>query len=293
MRQFTLIIIFALSVCLSVINGQTAGHDVSSVLEKLYARLGKSTEDADRLRINDSIKIIIGDYVRSDSIFQHKFTSLRYLGQITSPDLQLKIVTWNLILKNSAGRYFCYFILRSGKENKVYDLTTTYKADPIRTDTTYSGKNWYGALYYDLRELKKENRGTWMLLGIDYGHPSITRKIIDVLTFAPGGEILFGKKWFATGDVVKYREVLEYTSTAVISMRFVSDRSIVFDHLVPTSKELAGNREFYAPDYSYDAYNFNKGIWRLEMNVDIKNTKNPLPRKGGSLKTLKEKADDK
>lgn len=273
MRQFAIIFIFTLSLCSTGVKGQPAGQKVSSVLEKLYSRLINSTEDSVRLRINDSLTIIIDGYVRSDSIFRHKFNNLRYLGQITSPDLQLKIVTWNLILKNTASRYFCYFILRSGKEIKVYKLKATYKTDPIRTDSTYSANNWYGALYYDMRQLKKEFRGTWMLLGIDYGNFSITRKIIDVMTFTPDGGILFGKKWFDTGDAVKYREVLEYASTAVISLKFISDKSIVFDHLVPTSKDLAGNREFYAPDYSYDAYNFNKGIWKLEMNVDIKNKK--------------------
>ncbi len=273
MKQFALIIIFTISLCSSATDGQPAGQDVTSVLEKLYGRLVNSTEDSVRLRINDSITIIIDGYVRSDSIFRHKFTSLRYLGQIISPDQQLKIVTWNLLLKNSASRYFCYFILRSGKENKAYRLTATYKTNPIRTDTTYSANDWYGALYYDMRQLKKEYQGTWMLLGIDYGNFSTTRKIIDVMKFTPDGGILFGKKWFDAGDAIKYREVLEYASTAVISLKFISDKSIVFDHLVPTSNDLAGKRESYAPDYSYDAYNFNKGMWKLELNVDIKNKK--------------------
>ncbi len=120
--------------------------------------------------------------------------------------------------------------------------------DPVRTDTTYNEKDWYGALYYDLRPLKKENKGSWMILGIDYGNPSVTKKIIDVLTFTREGGLIFGKKWFAEGDAVKFREVLEYSHTAVISLRFISDKKIVFDHLVPIDPAMKGNREFYAPD---------------------------------------------
>lgn len=273
MKKIAQIFILAGSFCFSHVYSQSVKTDPSSLLEKLYARLVLSTSDSDKLRINDSIVMIIDAFVRSDSIFSYNFTNLRYLGQITSPDSQLKIVNWNLLLKDLQSRYFCYFILKSGKENKVYYLTADYSADPVRTDTTYQEKNWYGALYYDLRPLKKENKGSWMILGIDYGNFSITRKIIDVLTFMPDGGITFGKKWFVAGKEVKFREVLEYSHTAVISLRFISDKSIVFDHLVPIDSSLIGNREFYAPDFSYDAYNFEKGMWRLTLDTDIRNKK--------------------
>ncbi len=69
----------------------------------------------------------------------------------------------------------------------------------------------------------------------------------------------------------KYREVLEYSSSAVISLRFVSDKSIVFDHLVPISPVYKGKKENYGPDYSSDAYNFEKGMWRLKLNIDARN----------------------
>ena len=58
-----------------------------------------------------------------------------------------------------------------------------------------------------------------------------------------------------SGNNTKFREVLEYSSEAVASLKFNNDKSIVFDHLVPVSAALKGKKEFYAPDYSYDAYN--------------------------------------
>jgi len=273
MRQIALILILTLTICLSVINGQGVKSDTPRRLENLFGRLLKTSEDSVRISINDSINLVIESYVRSDSIFSHSFTNLRYLGQITSPDKQLKIVTWNLLLSTSSSRYFSYFIFRSGKENKIFELTADYSEEPIRTDTIYSDKDWYGALYYDASPLKRENKGSWMLLGIDYGNPSITRKVIDVISLSPGGEAIFGKKWFVAGEEVKFREVLEYSATAVVSMRFLSDRSIVFDHLVPINPGMKGNREFYAPDFSYDAYEYEKGVWKFQSDVDVRNKK--------------------
>lgn len=103
-----------------------AGPDTQSILEKLFTRLTLVRQDNDRLRINDSICAIIDSYARSDSAFNHTFEGLRYLGQITSRKSQLKIITWNLALGESGGKYFCYFIHNTGKENQVYRLESDY-----------------------------------------------------------------------------------------------------------------------------------------------------------------------
>jgi hypothetical protein len=273
MKRIFVVLILAASGIFSIAEGQARGQDTSLTLEKLFSRLDTCTEDADRLRINDSIEFIIGNYAESDTVFTHKFANLKFLGQVTSKNSQLKIITWNLLLKDSESRYYCYFIHNSGKKNQVHRLEGKYSEAQVKSDTIYSEKDWYGALYYDLRLYKKENQSYWVLLGIDLGNPSITRKIIDVLSFIPDGGIVFGKKLFASGEVTKYREVLEYSSEAVISLKFLTDKSIIFDHLVPVSPALKGKKEYYGPDFSYDAYNIEKGIWRFKSDVDVRNKK--------------------
>ena len=273
MRRIFLIFILALSGVFSVSYGQTSGSETSLTLKSLFSRMGTAIEDSDRIRINDSIKFIIDSYAISDTVLSNDFNGLRYLGQVTSGNSQSKIITWNLLLKDSKSRYYCYIIHRSGKKNLLCSLEGTYNEETIRTDTIYSEKNWYGALYYDLRSVRKDNRTYLVLLGIDFGNPSVTRKIIDILSFTPDGRAVFGKKLFASGDGTKYREVLEYSSGAVISLKFISDKSIVFDHLVPVSPELKDQKEYYGPDYSYDAYNLEKGIWRFKSDIDVRNKK--------------------
>lgn len=259
----------------SVTNAQQTVSDASVILSDLYRRLNISNNDKEKLRINDSVRLIIESYTGSDTVFTHRFYDLRQLGQITSPDRRIKIINWNLILEDSLSRYFCYIIhkISRAKENRVYRLETCYAGIPPRYDTIYSETDWYGALYYDVRPSKKGSQESWMVLGIDYGNSLITRKIIDVLSFTTDGKLTFGKKWFSDGREIKHREVFEYSAEAVMSLRFANDRLIVFDHLVPMSPELKGNREFYGPDYSYDAYSFEEGIWKLEINLDVRNRK--------------------
>ena len=273
MRDLLLCLIIILAISTSTVKGQAQVNDTPHVLEKLFSRLLINYVDTDRLRINDSIRFIIDSYVKSDTIFKHRFKNLRYLGQITSPDSLLKIVTWNLVLGSSQSRYFCYFIRKTepGTENRIYRLETTYRKEPVKTDTIYTEPDWYGALYYDIKPYIINNKKCWILLGIDYGNPFISRKIIEVLSFNPDASIIFGKKWFASGGKTKFREVFEYASNGIMSLRFSSDISIIFDHLVPLSPALKDGRQYFGPDYSLDAYNFENGLWRLKINVDARN----------------------
>jgi hypothetical protein len=273
MRLVIFYLIIFISFSTSVAKGQISVNETPGVLEKLYGRLAGNFNDNDRLRINDSIRLIIDSYVGSDTVFIHRFKNLRYLGQITSPDSLLKIITWNLVLGGLPGRYFTYFIRKQSpeKKNMIYRLSTDYNENHINTDTIYHESDWYGALYYDIKPFKIDNNQFWVLLGIDYGNSFISRKIIEVLSFTQADSIIFGKKWFASGDKIKFREVFEYASNGMMSLKFGSDSSIVFDHLVPFSPSLKNDRQYYGPDYSYDAYNFENGLWRFKLNVDVRN----------------------
>jgi len=267
--------LFVLLLCLSIpaLFGQADSLSVSFKLEKLYDRLSKNFDDSVRIRINDSIITIVESYVESDTVFLHRFGNVRFLGQITSPDSIIKIVTWNLILTDQPGRYYSYIIKRQKQttHNIVYKLTAPYNPDPVKTDTTYSADNWYGALYYAIMPEIINGRSCWMLLGIDYGNLDITRKIIDILTFDKDDRISFGMNSFMSSDVRSYREVFEYSATATMTLRFGGDDSILFDHLVPFAPEMINDRRYYGPHYSNDAYVLENGFWRFKLNVDARN----------------------
>ena len=273
MKSSILYLVIMLALSTGLTKGQQSLNNTPQVLEKLYNRLANNSDDSDRLRINDSIRSIIDSYAESDTVFKHKFWNIKHLGQIVSPDNLIKIITWNLVLGNNQGWYFCYFIRKKGrgKEKLVYRLSAAYKEKTVRTDTIYSQKNWYGALYYDIKPYLVYGKKCWVILGIDYGNPLISRKIIDVLSFTPDDSVIFGRKWFGTNADTRYREVFQYSSNGVMSLRFNSDKEIIFDHLVPLSSERKDDHQYYGSDYTYDAYLFKDGFWKLTLNVDARN----------------------
>jgi hypothetical protein len=276
MKRIYLISAFLTCLAIGNIYCQSNSACISCDLEGMFRRVRENLSPKDKLLINDSIQSIIEKYASSDSVFRHKFTNLRFLGQISSPDSLVKIITWNLILEDGGNRYFCYFIRRpkTGEKSTLYKLTGTYNEAPIRTDTIYSKSNWYGALYYDIRPFTTGMVTTYILLGIDYGNSFITRKLIDVLTFGSDGTLIFGKRCFSDDNSIKSRVVFEFAAKVVMSLRFNSDRSIVFDHLSPSSPEYINNHQFWGPDFTFDSYAFENGLWRLKSNIDVRIEKN-------------------
>ena len=57
-----------------------------------------------------------------------------------------------------------------------------------------------------------------------------------------------------------------------MSLKFnEKEDKIIFDHLSPIQANQKGLFEFYAPDFTYDAFVWKKGKWRLETNIDARN----------------------
>lgn len=273
MKRICLIITLLIFLIYNSINSQTNSTGIAGDLEGMFSRIRENLNPKEKLAINDSIRHIVEDYATSDTVFKHRFLNLRFLGQIGSPDSLVKIITWNLILNDGGNRYFCYIIRRPARnsKSKVYKLTGIYNEAPIRSDTIYSESNWYGALYYDIRPFSTGNETCYVLLGLDYGNSFITRKLIDVLSFGPGNSLVFGKRCFSDGKQLLPRVVFEYASTAVMSLKFVTNVTIVFDHLSPSSPEMKDNRQFWGPDFTFDSYALENGLWRLKSNIDVRN----------------------
>jgi len=244
-------------------------------LEKQFLRIRQNIPPEQKLSIIDSICKSLDLYAVSDSVFHHHFIKLRYLGQITSSDSLLKILTWNVASPDGIKKYYCYFIYRpeKNKPHIVHFLSCDYTETPPDENTIYYSENWYGAIYYDLRPFVYEGEKCYILLAIDYGNPYITRKIIETLKFTVDGKPVFGIPCITDGEKIVRRIIFEYAATAVMSLKFEADTLIVFDHLSPFLPEFKNNRQYYGPDFSFDAYYLDKGIWKLKEDIDIRNKK--------------------
>ena len=273
MRQKAICIIILIFFSIPSLDISAQQPGTEEILEDLFSRILNTRSNDERIRINDSINLLIEKYVASEVIFTHRFENLRYLGQIPSPDSRVKIVTWNLILTDGTNRYFCYIIRKEGqgRENKIYRLTGANMDEAPKTDITYTADDWYGALYYGIQPFRIGKETCYAVLGLDYGSLQLSRKIIDVMSFSEEGDIIFGRKCFQKEDQLRSRVVLEYSADGVMTLRFNDKKTIIFDRLAPVNKGQGINPEYYGTEFSFDAYKLKKGLWRFVKNVEVKN----------------------
>lgn len=272
MRKLPLIIL-CLLMFETVISAQQSIDEISYDISRLYNNVVSSSDDNIKFATNDSIKSRINDYASSVNIFSTHLNDVKFIGEITSPDNKLKIINWNLLDTKGVNHYFCFLIHRNGKKSNIYYLEGSYNDEKIDIDAEYNSSNWYGALYYDIQNFKFEGKEHYLILGYDYSPLELSRKIVETLSFSKD-EPLFGHyRCLSKENKSVRREVLEYSSDGIVTLRFVSKKSVVFDHLAAYATGHTTETNGYGAALSFDAYQFEKGMWHFISNVDIRNTK--------------------
>ncbi len=199
----------------------------------------------------------------------YNFTKLKTIGIINSPDNLVRIVSWNVEQDDQSQRYFAYVLKGDERkpEHKVIELVDNSFMLPARTDDVLDANNWYGALYYKIIPVEKNNKTYYTLLGWDGNTTSSNIKLIDVLYFS-GNSLKLGAPLFKAGDDTRKRVYMEHSEKTVMSLRWDEDQNrIMFDHLSPETPTMEGFFEYYVPDMSYDAYEFNGNKWMLVEDV--------------------------
>jgi hypothetical protein len=275
MKYYTYILIALLTSLTCGTKAQTKTSGTVASLDSLFARIVRSRDDVRKVQLNDSIRTIIDGYVLSDSVMSHRFSTIRYLGQISSSDASLKIINWNLALRDGSNRYFCYVIRKGekGKTNKIYRFNGTDSEEAPATDKIYSLADWYGGIYYAVQPFKRDGKIHYLVLGLNNNNVYVTRKIIDVISFGKNDDIEFGSPCFFRNKSEASRVVFEYSGEAVVSLRMLNPKTVIFDRLASHAGNNAKSADTMGAEYRFDGFTFKKGSWSFITNVDARNDK--------------------
>jgi hypothetical protein len=231
--------------------------------------LRRSYDDDAKLKANTELITSLKEALTKKEAFDHQFTSLKSMGTIKSPDNKFRFFNWNIELEDQTNKYFCLMMLYDSrkKKYKVIEFKDQSFLLPSRPDNVLTPTNWYGALYYKIIPKTKGSKTYYTLLGYDGNNQTSTVKIIDAMTIS-GTRVKLGAPIFLTDEGVEKRLFFEYSKMATMSLTFDKKRDlIIMDHLAPESQNLAGFKEYYVPDFTYDAMLFSKGKWSLRHNV--------------------------
>jgi len=98
--------------------------------------------------------------------------------------------------------------------------------------------------------------------------------------FSGKEKIKFGASIFKANKTTSKRYIIEYNATSTISVKYLEkEKRIIFDHLIPMKKDLEGLHEYYVPDGTYNALQYNNGKWELKNDVAVANPTSKSPTK--------------
>ena len=236
--------------------------------------MNAETETEKRLA-NTAFITNLTEVLQYEKSFKFPFDSLPTIARILSPDNTFRIFNW--LLKKDNGAYEYYAIVHyHNKKRKRYEIIPLVdNSANIRNaeQEDLDAKNWYGGIYYQIAYIKKMGRKYYTLLAWDGNDGYSTKKIIDVLYFSGKNKIKFGLPIFKKNKKESQKRVIiEYDAKTSVSVRYQEkEKRIVFNHLVPPKKDLEGLEEYYIPEGTFNSYQYNKGKWLLEEDIDIRN----------------------
>lgn len=232
--------------------------------------------------VNDSIeqerfaacKVLITTLVRAlktENSFFYRFERLKSISIMAPPDSSFRIFTWQLFVNDSTYRYYGAIQMRQ-KELKLFPLRDkSFEMEIAPVYEQLTPENWYGVLYYGIRQFDTKEGRKYLLFGFDALDFFQRRKVIDVLSFDQQGQPIFGAPVFhrekAKPGPKEKRMFFEYSAEASVKVNWDEQyKMIIFDHLIPMPSPF-GRDMTAVPDGSYDGLRLEKGRWKFIEKV--------------------------
>ncbi len=277
MLRISLLICVLTGLHLSELRGEPSRNSQISMLEmklmKLYSQIEPVIVSPHRQEVTNRITEVWKEILYMPESFFYPFDSLRFVGKVFSTDSLIRIYTWNLPRVDGTHDYYGFIQRKPEDTQKPWFVELKKGKDGLEgsENKTFSANEWYGCLYYEIVPFELNRARYYLLLALDLNDFFTNRKIIDVLRLEKE-EAWFGAPVFLLGRQMQKRVIFEYSSRAVMSLRYDFTRKmIIHDHLSPSQPRYRGQYRFYGPDFSYDGFVFENNHWRQVRDIDISN----------------------
>lgn len=265
-----LLFVFLALLCSTSLFSQINLVEKEQQIKSEFDSLVLADTDSLKLSICNKIQKLFAGILIENRSFDYPFTELSKMGKLISPDQKFRVFNWNCVLDDGTYRYFALLQIKQIKSIQVIVLQDSkFVADMFHQ---YTSANWPGALYYQIIPFKTKSGNSYLLLGWDGNDFRTNKKIVEVLNFDEKGQVTFGMPVIFWKGKLLNRIVFEYAKQAGMTIQYnEKEKQIVFDHLAPSSPIYQNQFEYYGPDFSYDALEYQKGKWVLVENVDVRN----------------------
>ncbi len=277
-RIFLFIVTF---IFLGTFSTQASNTEIDSTFEEIrtyedtlgylsYLIVNDSLEESRFRAVNKFIPTLV-KALKVENSFEYSFDRIKSISIQYPADSTFRIFTWQLYVDKDDYRYYGAIQLNS-KELKLIPLIDR-SADVLDIEhQVLSPREWYGALYYNIKEFDTSEGKKYLLFGKD-GYSFFTkRKVIDVLTLKDG-KASFGAPVFVSDDpqntfLPKSRLAFTYSAEASIRVNFDGHLDlIIFDHLISATAADPSKGPVKLPDGSYEGYKLQDGRWNYVAKI--------------------------
>lgn len=277
MKQIILLLLFP---CLLSAQ-QLQFQDVERQLIELGYNLLTDTLPEQRSIAAEKIKITLTESLGKAGSFEYPFDSLTSVSILEPKDKSFRIFTWQLYEDIDKYKYFG-IIQMAGKKPTIHlleDQSETVAMEDLPYETL-TKDNWYGALYYTIKEYKTKSGKRYLLFGADGYRFFSKRKLVDVLYFENDQPVFGDATFFPTEedrpDLAYSRLVLNYSAATSVRLNYDDYLNLlIFDNLLSANNEFG--EETYLPDGSYRGYKLKKGRW-IAVDKIFQHTWDEAPR---------------
>ncbi|MCL2413524.1 MAG: hypothetical protein FWC98_05250 [Bacteroidales bacterium] len=273
-------------------------------LVDLFAVVARGENESVRYNANNRFLELLKSTLAEDGAFDFPFANLR-TEILMPPDRKFRMFNW-MVRRELGMEFFAVMMVRVQRtgEMRIIQLIDESETTFDRSNAILGADNWYGAYYRQLIQTQSSGgRKYYTLLGWNGNDRTVSRRIIEVMTFRPNGDPVFGAAIFTgpRGRRERFvRKVFEYTRRGSMILRYdfqayrepaptrrnpqryryVETNMIVFDQLVPRTPDMRGRRETYiAAGGVYHAFVWRNNRWTLETDIRARNPAPPAQRR--------------
>ena len=268
---FSLLILFSYT-SLMAQDAELSFEAAEDSISSCFQRIAKASEDDEKDAYNYEIIQMFSKILSNEGAMDYAFQKLPQMFKEKTKDGKLRLINWNLPMVDGTFKYYGFVMYKPKDSVYVHRLREVQREPSLIIAPKLSANNWIGALYYSIIEPIDSKMPYYVLLGWDGNNDFTNKKIIEVLSFDKKNTPYFGLPVFQ-GEVGTFsRIIFEYAKRSTMALRFESGKHMItYDHLGPFKPQYANSPEFYGPDASIDAYEYQRGIWFYKADIDARN----------------------
>ncbi len=254
-------------------------------LKQLLDSTRRERNDSTRIVLNNIFKEKLLNYINTQG-FTPDSLHILPIGKTVSPDNYFIFYNWNIQQNKGDNIYSAIIYFPSSKQTIALKNKTSEHR--LSADSIYEPNDWPAALYYKIIPPRSKKDHYYLILGWDRFEQQTSRKVIEAITFKGDSTVIFGKEVFKTKSGRANRVVVEYASSASLTLQYskqkltlsgvrksqskINDSIIVVDRLLPLNPELEGQYWAYVPVGNiYDGYIFFKEYWTFVEGINARN----------------------